>query len=308
MKPIADRINAVFADAGATGWLHARAVHQSAADVDVGGDRPVAIASLYKLPLALALMRMADRGDLELTEQITVTSDARTTGPTGISMLLDDVTMSWQDLAAMMMSISDNAAADAILQRVGLAEVGTTLNALGLAKSRIVGSTADMYRLLHMDTGTADLSTAFDALADTDHSVNPRVYDPLQSSSATAREMTALLSAVWSESAARPSSCRFLQRLMASQIRANRIASGFAFPGVRVAGKTGTIGALRHEAGVVQYDGEIPYAVAVFTQSARAAPIQPRVDAAIGTAARIAIDHLRGLDPFSDLPQVPQVG
>jgi beta-lactamase class A len=81
---------------------------------------------------------------------------------------------------------------------------------------------------------------------------------------------------------------------MSIQVRPNRLASGFAFPGVAVAGKTGTLGALRHEIGVVQYDGERPYAVAVFTQSARAATIQPRIDAAIGLAARHAVDYLRG--------------
>jgi beta-lactamase class A len=65
---------------------------------------------------------------------------------------------------------------------------------------------------------------------------------------------------------------------------------------VRVAGKTGTLGALRHEVGVIQYDDDVPYAVAVFSQSARAAPIQPGIDAAIGRAARLAVDHLRGIE------------
>ncbi|BBZ29391.1 serine hydrolase [Mycolicibacterium madagascariense] len=296
MTDVGDRIAAVFADAGATGWLHAVAVDgSSTGEVNVDGDRPVALASVYKLPLLVAMMRMVDGGRLDLTERVTLRPTDRTAGPSGISALLDDVTMSWRDLAAMMMSVSDNAAADAILQRVGVDEVADALSALGLTRSRILGGTADAYRLLHVDTGTTNLAAALDALADADRPPDPRAYDPLQSSSATAREMTTLLRTIWTDVAASPASCATIRRLMSLQVRSNRIASGFAFAGVSVAGKTGTMGALRHDVGVVRFDGERPYAVAVFTQSARATPIQPRIDAAIGQAARLAVDHLRGI-------------
>ncbi|CAN5259949.1 serine hydrolase [soil metagenome] len=292
MSDIAERVAAVFADAGATGWLHATAV-DGTAEVDVDADRPVAIASVYKLPLLVAMMRMVDRDDLDPTERVTLSPRDRTAGLTGISTLMDDVTMSWRDLAAMMMSVSDNAAADAILQRVGVEEVGAALQQLGMTRSRILGGTADAYSRLHIDTGTTDLAAAMKALEDTDRPIDPRAYDPLQASSATAREMTSLLSAVWTDRAASAAGCEFIRTLMSRQVRANRLASGFAFPGVAVAGKTGTLGALRHEVGVVHYDGENPYTVAVFTQSARAATIQPRIDTAIGLAARLAVDHLR---------------
>jgi beta-lactamase class A len=297
MTDVVDRIGEVFADAGATGWLHAIPADGSGTDaVDVAGDRPVAIASVYKFPLLVAMMRMVDGGRLDALERVTLGPGDRTAGPTGISALRDDVTMSWRDLAAMMMSVSDNAAADAIIRRVGIDEVADTLNALGLTTSRVVGGTADAYRLLHVDTGTTNMAAALDALADADRPVDPRAYDPLHSSSATAKEMTSLLTTVWTDVAASADSCAFIRQVMGLQVRNSRIPSGFAFAGVDVASKTGTMGALRHDVGVVQFDGERPYAVAVFTQSARAAPIQPRIDAAIGQAARLAVDHLRGLD------------
>jgi beta-lactamase class A len=300
MNDVSARITEVFADAGATGWLHATAVDGSVAgDVDVDGDRPVALASVYKLPLLVAMMRMVDRTVLDPLQMVTLSPDDRTVGPTGISSLLDDVTMSWRDLAAMMMTVSDNAAADAILRRVGIDEVADTLRALGLTSSRIVGGTADAHRLLHVDTGTTNLASALDALANADRHVDPRAYDPLHSSSATAREMTTLLRAIWVDSAAEPDSCAFVRKLMGAQVSRTRLPSGFAFAGVKVAGKTGTMGALRHEIGVVEYDDESPYAVAVFTQSARAAPVQPRIDAAIGYAARLAVDHLRGIESLA---------
>ena len=60
-----------------------------------------------------------------------------------------------------------------------------------------------------------------------------------------------------------------------------------------MANKTGTLGALRHDVGVVRFPGEDPYAVAVLTRSARADLILPRADAAVGAAARHAVDALR---------------
>jgi beta-lactamase class A len=300
MTDVTVRIVDVFADAGATGWLHARPVvaDDVANDVDVGAGRSVAMASVYKLPLAVALMRMIDRGELDGAEPATVATRDRTPGPTGISAMLDPVTMSWRDLASLMMTVSDNAAADAILARVGVAKVAEVLDDLGLRDTRISGGTADAYRLLHVDTGAATLADAFATLADDDQSLEPRAYDPLHSSAATARDMTGLLAALWTNTAASVEGCSLIRGMMSRQVRTNRLASGFAFSGVRVAGKTGTMGALRHEVGVVQYPDESPYAVAVFTQSARAAPVQPRIDAAIGIAARLAVDHLRGLDPI----------
>jgi beta-lactamase class A len=299
MIDVTARIVEVFADAGATGWLHARPITADQADgVDVGAGRRVAIASVYKLPLAVALIRMIDRGELDGAELTSVTTRDRTPGLTGISAMLDPVTMSWRDLASLMMTVSDNAAADAILERVGVAQVAEALDDLGLGDTRISGGTADAFRLLHVDTGAATLADAFATLADDDHSLEPRAYDSLHSSAATARDMTALLAALWTDTAASAAGCGLIRDMMSRQVRTNRLASGFAFSDVRVAGKTGTMGALRHEVGVVQYPDETPYAVAIFTQSARAAPVQPRIDTAIGMAARMAVDHLRGLDPI----------
>jgi beta-lactamase class A len=296
MTDIADRILEVFADAGATGWLHARPTTTADHAVDVGARRRVAIASAYKLPLAVAMVRMIDRGELDGSETTTVTAEDRTPGPTGISAMLDPVTMSWRDLASLMMTVSDNAAADAILARVGIARVSQVLVDLGLDGTSISGGTADAYELLHADTGAVTLADAFAALADDDHSLQPRAYDPLHSSAATAEDMTTLLAAVWNDTAASAGGCALIRDMMGRQVRTNRLASGFAFSDVAVSGKTGTMGALRHEIGVVQYPGETAYAIAVFTQSARAAQVQPRIDAAIGHVARLAVDHLRGLD------------
>jgi beta-lactamase class A len=80
---------------------------------------------------------------------------------------------------------------------------------------------------------------------------------------------------------------------MAHQVYRHRLSAGFPYDGVRVAGKAGTFGALRHEVGVVVLPDGSGFAVAVFTLAARGDTRLPRVDAAIGKAARIAVDSLR---------------
>jgi beta-lactamase class A len=62
---------------------------------------------------------------------------------------------------------------------------------------------------------------------------------------------------------------------------------------VSIAGKTGTIGVIRNEVAVVEFPGEHPVAVAIFTRAARTDPHLPVVDAAIAETARIAVTELR---------------
>ena len=79
---------------------------------------------------------------------------------------------------------------------------------------------------------------------------------------------------------------------MARQENTQRIASGFG-DGATTAGKTGTIPFVRNEAGVVTYPDGRRFAVAVFTRSDSLADRNPALDAAIGQAARLAVEGLR---------------
>jgi beta-lactamase class A len=104
--------------------------------------------------------------------------------------------------------------------------------------------------------------------------------------------MSELLSLVWRDEAGPAEACAEVRRIMALQVWPHRLSSGFP-DGVRVAGKTGTLVTIRNEAGVVTYPDGGRYAVAVFTLASSLAFQQPAIDAAIGTAARMADDALR---------------
>jgi beta-lactamase class A len=288
------RIQETFADAGCAGWVHARPIgRERRREFDWYADDLVVMASVYKLPLFVALCRTADRGELDLGATVTVDPAACAVGPTGIAALHDPITLSWRDLAVQMMVVSDNAAADVILTEVGLAAVREALDVAGLADTRVVGGMAQLQQQLVAETGVNTVAEAFSALADIDRADSISAYDPALASATTPRDATRLLELIWDDGVASPPMCDFIRKTMRKQAWQQRISSGFPLGVATVAGKTGTLGAIRNEVAVVEYPGEHPIAVAVFTHAARSELSLPTVEAAIGRAARIAVTEVR---------------
>lgn len=287
-------IRAMFADAGVRGWLHVAELRHPAAQVTVDPDEAVPVGSVYKMPLMAAFCRLADAGAVDPRERITLDPSDRVPGPTGISALRDPVSMSLRDLVVLMMAISDNTAADAVLRRVGTAAVDEVFQELGMRNTTVHGGAAGTFERLVTETGAASLSDAMERISDNDTTVPAAVYDPLSKASGTPADMALLLRAIWTGRAASAGSCAFMRDVMGKQPWTHRLASGFPYDDVTVSGKTGTFGSMRHEAGVVELADGTAYTAVVFTQAARADSRLPRADAVIGAAARTAVEELRG--------------
>ncbi|MFE6627074.1 serine hydrolase [Streptomyces rochei] len=284
----AGRLHAAFADAGVTGLLHAVDI-DSGAQVGAGADQPVCTASVHKVCVLVTLHELAAAGEIDLTEQVECPPDGRTPGPTGLAAMLDPVRLSLRDAALLMMSVSDNTAADLLLRRVGLDAVNRTTARLGLTRTRAVYGFGEMLATMREDAGPAGTR----ALTDPHVLTRLRALDPARTNRSTPRDMTRLLTALWRDEACPPQYGAAMRRVMGLQVWPHRLASGFPFDDVHVAGKTGTLPTLRNEVGVVEYPDGGRYAVAVFTRTANPAATLPAADAVIGTAARIAVDALR---------------
>ncbi|MFB7055897.1 serine hydrolase [Streptomyces vinaceus] len=283
------RIAAAFAEAGVSGRLHAVDI-DSGTEVDAGADHPVVTASVHKLCLLVALHQHAAAGRLDLTEQVECPPGDRTPGPTGLAAMLDPVRMSLRDAAYLMTAVSDNAAADLLLERIGLDAVNEATARLGLTRTRAVHTFRSLFATVREDAGPAGVR----ALADPQVLARLRALDPARGNRSTPRDMTRLLTAVWrDEAACTPEHGAAIRRLLGLQVWPHRLAAGFPFDDVHVAGKTGSLPTVRNEVGVVEYPDGGRYAVAVFTRAASPAATLPAADAVIGTAARIAVDALR---------------
>ncbi|TDC43074.1 serine hydrolase [Micromonospora sp. KC213] len=291
---VRERIRDIFARAGVTGSLHVVPVDAAEGrEVAVEADRQTVIASVFKILLVLEFARQAAAGQLDPTERVVVTAADRL-GGWGVAGCADDVEMSLRDLAFFTMSVSDNTAAELLLRRVGADVLPMLAAELELPRTRILGSPRQLVELMLADVGArteADFARIFPTLT-ADRIRAMRVFDPEQTTSSTARELTRLLSLIWRDQAGPAAACATVRELMSRQLFWTRLASGFP-PGVRVASKTGTLPGLHLDAGVAEYPDGSRYAMAVLVRTERLATRRIDVDLAIGAAAATAVAALR---------------
>ena len=289
---VTERIEAEFRSAGVTGYLHVTDI-DTGREVAVRAGEPVVLASVFKVPLLVAFHRQADDGLLDPAEPVTLRPSDRTAGPTGVSGMQDEVRMSLRDLTFLMITVSDNAAADAVLDRVGRDAVNATAAALGLRDTIVEVSGRELHETLLADAGVPSFADVWARLDEPGMPSRLRALDPMRTSRSTPRDMTRLLSMIWRDEAAPPDGCAAMRRLLGLQVWPHRLSSGFPFDDVVVSGKTGTLPTLRNEVGAVEYPDGGRYAVAVFTRSPLPIAVLPQADAVIGTAARLAVESLR---------------
>lgn len=298
-----DEIAATLNAAGARGFLHAREVGSApsvleaapgaTAEIALDADHPVSAASVIKIVFAVAFARAAAAGRLDPRERIEVPAELRL-GGSGTAGFADSPLVSLRDLALLMMSVSDNAATDLVYAQVGREAITAVLSDLALTHTHVRSDMTSAHRRVAVELGLPETVDLDEALAAADpEAVRALAWvDPARGNATTPRDMTTLLDAIWNDRAAPPDACAWVRQAMGRRENTQRLASGFGAE-IEVAGKTGTIPFVRNEAGVVTYPDGGRYAVAVFTRSdARTARNAP-VDAAIGQAARIAVEALR---------------
>ncbi|MEV0848302.1 serine hydrolase [Streptomyces sp. NPDC049954] len=279
----------VLTEAGLLASWHVRDV-DAEAELGRGADAPVATASVHKLFLVTALFREAAAGRIDPTAPVELPVPGRSPGRTGLSVMRDAARLSLRDLASLAVAVSDNAAADVLWDHVGMDTVNRTVAELGLRRTVSAQRYGELAASVAEDAGEGGAA----ALLDPASPVRVRALDPASGNRSTARDTTALLAKVWRGEACAGPWGEELLRVLGLQTWQHRLASGFPFDDVRVSGKTGSLLSLRHEAGVVEYPDGRRYAVAFYTRALSPALAQPRADSAIGTAARLAVDALRG--------------
>ena len=286
----AKRLHQLFERADVEGFVHAVDI-DSGSEVGYRADQPVVAASTFKVPVLVELFRQADAGLIDLAEQVTIDVDARAPGPTGLSVMLDPVSLSWRDLALWMIVVSDNAATDVICDRVGIDKVNATMQALALPTTVLETDCRGIFASLVEDAGVASVEEIPFAPED-ELLTRLRAVDPAETDRTTAYDMATLMRLIWTDAAASGEACEQMRRILLSQVWPHRLATGFPEDDVVTGGKTGTIILWRNEAGVAVFP-DARYAVAVYTRSRRPRLKNPAADAAIGAAARVAVDSLR---------------
>ena len=90
------------------------------------------------MAIATELYRQAQQGKLKLTDRYTVNANDLVQDSDIMGGLTPGVTqITLRDLATMMVAVSDNSATNVLIDRVGMDNVNSFLNSLGLAQTRL---------------------------------------------------------------------------------------------------------------------------------------------------------------------------
>ncbi len=105
-------------------------------------DEAFPAASVIKLPLVMALYADAAEGRLSLDERVPVGTRV---GGSGVLGWLSSVgELSLRELAALTVSVSDNTAANALIDRLGVGRISERLSSWGIVHSRLQRLLFDM--------------------------------------------------------------------------------------------------------------------------------------------------------------------
>jgi beta-lactamase class A len=100
-------------------------------------DEPFAAASTIKLPILVALYDAAARGAVRLERRRRLRPEDQVTGSGVLQLLTPGVRLPLRDLAELMITVSDNAATNMILEVLGIEQVNACLAGLGLRHTRV---------------------------------------------------------------------------------------------------------------------------------------------------------------------------
>jgi beta-lactamase class A len=104
--------------------------------LDVRPEEAFPQASSIKLAVLYELYLQAEEGRVDLGE-VTRPPVPRVGGDGVLHLFGDKVSLTWRDLALLMTSLSDNAATNVLIDRVGMAAVNRRLDSLGLPATRL---------------------------------------------------------------------------------------------------------------------------------------------------------------------------
>lgn len=253
------------------------AVHlESGKRISVRGHEPFPMASVFKLPVALAALRRVDTGTLSLTQAITI--EPKDFSP-GLSPLRDrangkPVTVTVRELLELTVRESDNTAADNLMKLAGGAK-GVTLRVreLGAGGVRVDRSEKEIAADLRKDGGE-------------------EAYARDIRDTATPDSMVDLLTAVWQRRAGLSDrSHDLLVRWMKEIPRGQRRILAGAPKGSVVLRRPGTMRGTVNDAGIIELPNGEHVIIAVFTKAAKTSEVPIREDD-IAAVTRAAIEHL----------------
>ena len=103
--------------------------------MNVGGDNEFHPASVIKLPLVMAIYKMASEGRADLSEKIKITYDVRVPSCGCFKAFTDEPFVSIKTLCNLALVISDNTASNVLVSHFGIENINREFKEMGLKKT-----------------------------------------------------------------------------------------------------------------------------------------------------------------------------
>ena len=239
--------------APATGLIALAARHVESGRVWRHRERDVLpSASLIKLPILATFWEEVERGRLDPAERVIVPADARVKGTGVLKALTPGLTPTWNDLATLMITVSDNVATNLVVDRLGMETIQAWITKAGLGDTRLERRMMDRAA---MTAGRNNVTSASD--------------------------IDALLFAIATGTCVSANASRQMRRALEAQQIQDRLARRLPAD-ARVINKTGNFADVMHDAGIIMWPGGT-LVIAVLTQSVK--PAWQAMDAIADIAA-----------------------
>lgn len=253
---------------------------ESGAEVLVNADKKFPMASTYKLPIVVEIFYQASEGKFSLYDIVDVMpSDIHIGAGTGMVAWFDPpgVQLDFRNLINLAMRVSDNSAADIMLNRVGAANVTQRMKMLGLDSIRVDRSTLEMILdqsgldyAQHGQLPARELRKVMEAVDPTTAAKADERFNKTDKDTATPADMNRLLEMIFKgEIVDRAASDEIIYYLKECQTGTARIP-GLLPKGTDVAHKSGTISGSINDTGVVFLPDGGHVAITVLMKNTRA--------------------------------------
>ena len=242
-----------------------------------GGER-FPMASSYKVPIAVELLRRVDAGELTLDQMVTLRPSDLHPGSGTLGDLFNKpgVALSLRNLLELMLLISDNSATDLVLERAGGgASVTARMKALGLdgidVSRPTVNLIADWLGLKSLppagEWSQALWGPLFEAVPEADRKAAADAFDKDPRDTSTPDAMVDLLTKIHHKSLHKPETAELLLDIMRRCQTGEHRLKGLLPDGAIVAHKTGTIGGTTNDVGILTLPGGAGHvAISVFVK------------------------------------------
>ncbi len=258
------------------------------------------MASSYKIPIAVQLLKRVEAGEMRLDSLVNLTLKDVHPGSGTISRLLNDpgVALSALNLMELMMLISDNSATDLCMRLAGGPD---DINNM-MKKNGVEGITVDRptvvlianYLGIEMSADETmsmeEFDEAVDAISREDREKAMAAFSKDPRDQSTPQAMAKLLQLIWEGKLLNKKNTELLLDIMYRCETGDARLKGMLPPNTRVAHKTGTIGGTTNDVGIINLPGDSGHVITVVFVKESELSVSQR-EQAIAHIARAVYDY-----------------